>query len=48
LHGAQISEKSNWAQLKNLGVDCIDVYYLHNPETQLAEVPKVEISGTHS
>src|ERR1700676_638146 len=21
--------------LKNLGVDCIDVYYLHNPETQL-------------
>jgi len=28
--------------LKNLGVDCIDVYYLHNPETQLAEVPKVE------
>lgn len=25
---------------KNLGVDCVDVYYLHNPETQLAEVPK--------
>ena len=24
--------------LKNLGVECIDVYYLHNPETQLAEV----------
>lgn len=24
--------------LKNLGVDCIDVYYLHNPETQLNEV----------
>ncbi|HYA63126.1 MAG TPA: aldo/keto reductase [Candidatus Sulfotelmatobacter sp.] len=23
---------------KNLGVDCIDVYYLHNPETQLSEV----------
>jgi aryl-alcohol dehydrogenase-like predicted oxidoreductase len=26
--------------LKNLGVDCIDVYYLHNPETQLSEVSK--------
>ncbi len=28
--------------LKNLGVECIDDYYLHNPETQLAEVPKEE------
>jgi len=28
--------------LKNLGVECIDVYYLHNPETQLSEVPKLE------
>ncbi len=26
--------------LKNLGVSCIDIYYLHNPETQLSEVPK--------
>jgi aryl-alcohol dehydrogenase-like predicted oxidoreductase len=26
--------------LKNFGVDCIDVYYLHNPETQLSEVHK--------
>ena len=25
---------------RNLGVDTIDVYYLHNPETQLAEVPR--------
>jgi aryl-alcohol dehydrogenase-like predicted oxidoreductase len=24
--------------LRNLGVDCIDVYYLHNPEAQLSEV----------
>src|SRR5260370_21930095 len=24
--------------LRNLGVDSIDVYYLHNPETQLSEV----------
>ena len=28
--------------LKNLGVDCIDVYYLHNPETQLSEIPKTD------
>src|SRR5690349_10879139 len=28
--------------LKNLGVECVDVYYLHNPETQLAEIPKPE------
>ncbi|HEY6910818.1 MAG TPA: aldo/keto reductase [Myxococcales bacterium] len=27
---------------KNLGVECIDVYYLHNPETQLGEVPRAE------
>ena len=26
--------------LRNLGVDCIDVYYLHNPETQLTEIAK--------
>jgi aryl-alcohol dehydrogenase-like predicted oxidoreductase len=26
----------------NLGVECIDVYYLHNPETQLGEVPRPE------
>ena len=26
--------------LKNLGVGCIDIYYLHNPETQLSEVSK--------
>jgi len=26
--------------MANLGVDCIDVFYLHNPETQLEEVPK--------
>jgi aryl-alcohol dehydrogenase-like predicted oxidoreductase len=28
--------------LKNLGVDCVDVYYLHNPETQLSEISKTE------
>ncbi len=28
--------------LANLGVDCVDVFYLHNPETQLAEIPKAQ------
>jgi aryl-alcohol dehydrogenase-like predicted oxidoreductase len=28
--------------LKNLAVSCVDVYYLHNPETQLGEVPRAE------
>jgi aryl-alcohol dehydrogenase-like predicted oxidoreductase len=27
---------------RNLGVECIDVYYVHNPETQLGEVPRAE------
>ena len=26
----------------NLGVECIDLYYVHNPETQLGEVPRAE------
>ena len=26
--------------LRNLGVECIDLYYLHNPETQLSEVSR--------
>lgn len=26
--------------LANMGVDCVDVFYLHNPETQLSEIPK--------
>ncbi|HEV2198159.1 MAG TPA: aldo/keto reductase [Candidatus Acidoferrum sp.] len=28
--------------LKNLGVECVDVYYLHNPETQLSEISRPE------
>lgn len=28
--------------LKNLQVDCIDVYYLHNPETQLSDITPTE------
>ncbi len=27
---------------KNLGLDCLDVYYLHNPETQLSAVSREE------
>jgi aryl-alcohol dehydrogenase-like predicted oxidoreductase len=27
---------------RNMGVECIDVFYLHNPETQLSEVPMTE------
>jgi aryl-alcohol dehydrogenase-like predicted oxidoreductase len=28
--------------LRNMRVDCVDVYYLHNPETQLGEIPKAD------
>jgi aryl-alcohol dehydrogenase-like predicted oxidoreductase len=28
--------------LRNLGVDCIDVYYIHNPETQFVAVTREE------
>lgn len=28
--------------LKNLGLQCIDLYYLHNPETQISEVGEEE------
>lgn len=28
--------------LKNLGLKCIDIYYIHNPEEQLQEIPKQE------
>jgi aryl-alcohol dehydrogenase-like predicted oxidoreductase len=28
--------------LKNLGVDCVDLYYVHNPETQLSDVSRDE------
>ena len=30
--------------LSNLGLDCIDVYYLHNPETQLSAVSRTEFN----
>jgi aryl-alcohol dehydrogenase-like predicted oxidoreductase len=28
--------------LKNLGLECVDVFYVHNPETQLDDVPPAE------
>lgn len=28
--------------LANMGVHCVDIFYLHNPETQLAEIPKAQ------
>lgn len=28
----------------NLDLDCIDIYYVHNPETQLTEIPRNEFS----
>jgi aryl-alcohol dehydrogenase-like predicted oxidoreductase len=28
--------------LKNLQLDCLDIYYLHNPETQLGEISREE------
>ena len=31
--------------MANLGVNCIDVFYLHNPETQLGEIAKVQFLG---
>lgn len=30
--------------LRNLKLDCVDVYYLHNPESQLSEVSREEFS----
>jgi aryl-alcohol dehydrogenase-like predicted oxidoreductase len=30
------------ASLHNLGLECVDVYFVHNPETQLEEVPRPE------
>jgi aryl-alcohol dehydrogenase-like predicted oxidoreductase len=28
--------------LGNMGLECVDVYYVHNPETQLEEIPRPE------
>lgn len=39
---ARFLENQLGRSLKNLQVDCIDVYYLHNPETQLSEIATPE------
>jgi aryl-alcohol dehydrogenase-like predicted oxidoreductase len=31
--------------LQNLGITCLDVFYLHNPETQLGEIPREDFLG---
>ena len=31
--------------LANLNLDCIDIYYVHNPETQLGKIPRDEFSA---
>ncbi|HEY2352827.1 MAG TPA: aldo/keto reductase [Candidatus Acidoferrum sp.] len=31
--------------LQNMGIDVVDVFYLHNPETQLAEITKADFLG---
>ena len=37
---ARFLENQLARSLRNLGLDCVDVYYLHNPETQLSEVSR--------
>jgi aryl-alcohol dehydrogenase-like predicted oxidoreductase len=32
------------SSLKNMGVECVDIYHVHNPETQFAEVGRSEFS----
>jgi aryl-alcohol dehydrogenase-like predicted oxidoreductase len=39
---ARFLENQLIRSLKNLQVDCVDVYYLHNPETQLSEISPAE------
>jgi len=40
--GPRYLEDQLGRSLRNLGVDGIDVFYLHNPETQLGELPRDE------
>ena len=30
--------------LKNLGLPCVDIFFIHNPETQLQEIPRAEFN----
>jgi hypothetical protein len=41
-HDASVSSTSTGTSLHNLGLECVDIYFVHNPETQLEEVPRVE------
>ena len=44
--GHCMSPEFLWHQIEqsrhNLGVECVDVYYLHNPETQLEKIPRAK------
>jgi aryl-alcohol dehydrogenase-like predicted oxidoreductase len=31
--------------LRNLNLECIDIYYIHNPETQLSKIPRDEFAN---
>ena len=31
--------------LRNLDIDCVDIYYVHNPESQLGKVPREEFDN---
>jgi aryl-alcohol dehydrogenase-like predicted oxidoreductase len=39
---ARFLENQLGRSLRNLQVDCVDVYYLHNPETQLSEISQTD------
>ena len=32
--------------LRNMGLACVDVYYIHNPESQLAAIPRAEFEAS--
>ncbi|OLE53756.1 MAG: hypothetical protein AUG51_11670 [Acidobacteria bacterium 13_1_20CM_3_53_8] len=36
-----LQSQIDWS-LRNMGLDCVDVYYVHNPEAQLGEVSREE------
>ena len=40
LHGSRISENQIERSRRNLGLEAIDVFYIHNPESQFAEVSR--------
>ena len=42
MHDTEILEHQLDQSLRNLGVHTIDIFYIHNPETQLAEIDRTE------